>query len=53
MTLQVETGKRTEEYDYKYDDKGNIMLMTMVVPYNMKLKNLRNQIKNLWCSKPV
>ena len=35
-----ETGKRTEEYDYKYDDKEISLLMTMVVPYNMKLKNL-------------
>ena len=28
-----ETGKRTEEYDYKYDDKGNICLLYTSFPW--------------------
>ena len=39
MTLQV-TGKRTEEYDYKYDDKGNIIAYDDGSALHMKLKNL-------------
>lgn len=48
-----ETGKRTEEYDYKYDDKGNIIAYDDGSALQYETEKLdENQIKNLWCSKP-
>ena len=48
-----ETGKRTEEYDYKYDDKGNIIAYDDGSALQYETENLTKSNQNLWRSKPV